>query len=424
MKRSVLPLLLIWSLACCVFGQTASQQIIDPVRISQLTDRMYIITTVGGPEFNLPPYGTNLVTSVGPDGILMVDAGFVSTGQKLSDTIKTLGNGNLKLIINTHYHGDHVPGNHFFADRAVTLAHAGVLDRLNGKFFNLGGTPSPDRPNIGFYDSLSLQFNGEEIRVVHTAGCHTDGDAYVYFVGSKVVAAGDLFFSDEIPYVDLPARGTVTGYVTQIKKFMDDFPDDVVFVPGHGRNYTKADLREYYDMLTGTVGAVRQAIAEGKTLQQMLDDSVLADWSSFNGTFPTTSLAAWTQTVYAEESGWTDGKPSICAPVTKALADGTIDDAIECYSRLKSTEPDKYDFGEAHLNVLGYQLLMRQRINDAIEIFKLNVQAYPQSFNVYDSYGEALLLAGDTAQSIVNYEKSLELNPDNTNATEVLKTLR
>ncbi len=140
--------------------------------------------------------------------------------------------------------------------------------------------------------------------------------------------------------------------------------------------------------------------------------------------FPTNNLEAWTRTVYNEESGWGDGKPSICEPLTKALAEGSVEDALLCYSRLKSTEADNYDFGEAHLNMLGYQLLMRERVDDALRIFALNVEAYPASSNVYDSYGEALLAHGDTAQSIINYEKSLELNPDNTNATEVLKQLR
>ncbi len=268
MKCSILSLILSLALVFNVAGQSAQQTITDPVRISQVTDIIYIITTVGGPEFNLPPYGTNLVTSVGPDGILMVDAGFVSTGEKLSDTLKTLGNGNLKMIINTHYHADHTPGNRFFTDRAVTVAHASVLDRLNGKFFNLEGTPSPDRPNIGFHDSLTIQFNGEEIRVVHVADCHTDGDAYVYFVDSKIVAAGDLFFADEIPYVELATHGSVTRYAEQIKRFMDDFPDDITFVPGHGRNYTKDDLRVYYEMLTSTANVVRQAIADGRTFSK------------------------------------------------------------------------------------------------------------------------------------------------------------
>ena len=63
------------------------------------------------------------------------------------------------------------------------------------------------------------------------------------------------------------------------------------------------------------------------------------------------------------------------------------------------------------------------KILEAIEIFKLNVEAYPQSSNVYDSLGEAYMVKGDRQQAIMNYEKSLELDPNNSNAAEMLKKL-
>ena len=65
----------------------------------------------------------------------------------------------------------------------------------------------------------------------------------------------------------------------------------------------------------------------------------------------------------------------------------------------------------------------KQKVKEAIEIFKLNVGTYPQSANAYDSLGEAYLINGDTESAIANYKKSLELDPRNTNATEVLKKL-
>ena len=65
-----------------------------------------------------------------------------------------------------------------------------------------------------------------------------------------------------------------------------------------------------------------------------------------------------------------------------------------------------------------------ERLEDAIEIFKLNAEAYPESSNVYDSLGEAYMMNGNTDMAIANYEKSLELNPDNTNAVEKLKELK
>jgi len=130
----------------------------------------------------------------------------------------------------------------------------------------------------------------------------------------------------------------------------------------------------------------------------------------------------WTRTIDFEARN-TEVIPSICEPLTKTLADGTVEEAIQQYRNLKTTTPNDYNFAEAQINMLGYQLMNRQRLDDALAIFKLNTEEYPTSFNVYDSYGEALLAKGDTTASIVNYRKSLELNPDNTNATNVLERL-
>ena len=100
-----------------------------------------------------------------------------------------------------------------------------------------------------------------------------------------------------------------------------------------------------------------------------------------------------------------------------------LEAAIQRYHELKADYPDKYAFDEGELNRLGYQLLGLDRIGDAIEIFRLNAEIFPESFNVYDSLGEAFMKNGERALAIENYEKSLELNPENANATAMLKLL-
>ena len=75
------------------------------------------------------------------------------------------------------------------------------------------------------------------------------------------------------------------------------------------------------------------------------------------------------------------------------------------------------------LNNLGYQLLGIDRVKDAIEIFKLNVEEYPEEFNPYDSLGEGYMIAGEKELAIKNYAKSLELNPENTNAIVMLNRI-
>jgi len=78
---------------------------------------------------------------------------------------------------------------------------------------------------------------------------------------------------------------------------------------------------------------------------------------------------------------------------------------------------------EMAINNLGYRYLGMGRIADAVAVLKLNVDVYPQSFNAHDSYAEALMKSGDKEGAIVHYKRSLELNPDNGNAREQLKSL-
>ena len=82
-----------------------------------------------------------------------------------------------------------------------------------------------------------------------------------------------------------------------------------------------------------------------------------------------------------------------------------------------------YDFDEAELNTLGYQLLGSRNFKEAIRIFQLNVEAYPQSSNAYDSLAEPYMDNGDTRLAIANYQKSLQLDPSNSNAVQMLKKL-
>jgi CubicO group peptidase (beta-lactamase class C family) len=79
---------------------------------------------------------------------------------------------------------------------------------------------------------------------------------------------------------------------------------------------------------------------------------------------------------------------------------------------------------EAKMNQLGYSLLYgMHRTEDAIEVFKQNVEDYPHSFNAYDSLGEAYMVGGDTEQAIKSYRRSVELNPEHANGKEMLKKL-
>jgi CubicO group peptidase (beta-lactamase class C family) len=109
---------------------------------------------------------------------------------------------------------------------------------------------------------------------------------------------------------------------------------------------------------------------------------------------------------------------------SELLMAGKISEALESYKKIKKEKPLNAAIQEARLNDLGYSLLRDKKIAEAIAIFKVNVELYPQSSNVYDSLGEAYLANGDKELAALNYKKSLELDPRNQNAADVLKKLQ
>jgi imidazolonepropionase-like amidohydrolase len=117
-------------------------------------------------------------------------------------------------------------------------------------------------------------------------------------------------------------------------------------------------------------------------------------------------------------------RKSIGEALAKTIRENGVDAAVKQYRELRATQPAAYDFGEDEFIDLGYRLIAMKKFKDAIEIFKLSVEAYPQSYNTYDSLAEAYMDDGDKELAIQNYQKSLEINPRNVNAVEKLKTLK
>ncbi len=103
---------------------------------------------------------------------------------------------------------------------------------------------------------------------------------------------------------------------------------------------------------------------------------------------------------------------------------GNIDSAVQLYHRQRQSGDTDCDFSESELNELGYRLLSMKKFEDAIRVLRLNAEEFPNSWNVYDGLGEAYMDDGENDLAVKNYQKSLELNPQNTNAVAMLRKLR
>jgi len=256
------------------------------------------VTKVSGNVYMLEGSGGNIGVSVGGDGILIVDDEFAPLADKIKAALKTLGEGKLKFILNTHWHGDHTGGNAVFGPDAPIVAQTNVRKRLQEGSTARKVDPAPKAalPVITFDQSVSVHFNGEEIRVIHFPHGHTDGDAVIFFTGSNVVHMGDDFFNGGFPFVDLDSGGDVDGYVKNVGEVISKLPAGAKIIPGHGPLASADDLKRFHDMLVQTTGIIRKQIDAGRTLDQIKKEGLPDQWKSWGTGFVNTDR--WIETIY------------------------------------------------------------------------------------------------------------------------------
>jgi len=236
---------------------------------------------VAGPVSVLFGQGGNIGVSSGADGVLVIDSQFHELVPKLKAALATLAPRAPSFLVNTHFHGDHTGGNEGLAQGAVLLAHEHVRARLLAEKKAKGALPV-----VTYTDGLTLHFNGEEVRLIHVAGAHTDGDTVVWFKGSNVVHLGDLYFELGYPYIDVGSGGNVLGLIEGLEILMAELPDDVKLIPGHGQVTGKKELGAYLAMLNTVTERVRSGLAQKQDVDALMAAGVTRDlderWGHFD----------------------------------------------------------------------------------------------------------------------------------------------
>jgi glyoxylase-like metal-dependent hydrolase (beta-lactamase superfamily II) len=238
-----------------------AQMAAAPIETTRLTDRLAMLSGAGG----------NVIVFHGPDGKIVVD-GFVKPAwPKLKAALDAIDGSPIKSMIDTHWHFDHADNNgNFRLAGAGVIAHENTKTRLSQPhdLFGMHFDPvrSGELPTQTFSAGLTLNYNGEQVRLTHVAPAHTDTDIFVFFPKANVLHMGDVFFNGRYPFIDAGTGGHIDGMMAGVRAAGELVTAQTKIVPGHGPLGTPASLDAYGHMLTTIRDNVKTLKAAGKSL--------------------------------------------------------------------------------------------------------------------------------------------------------------
>jgi glyoxylase-like metal-dependent hydrolase (beta-lactamase superfamily II) len=249
-------------------------------------------TLLGGNVYGIDGQGARMAALVGPEGILLVDAQSPAVTDSIVAALKTISPAPLRFLVNTHVHADHTGGNENFGKLGVTiLGRPNLLEQLVHPVPATNGQippPSPPSalPIILFDNPITISLDGETVQLIPLPPSHTNGDTAVKFVKADVLMTGDVFRSEGFPTPTEVNGGTIMGLLQSIDKFLEITGPNTKVVPGHGPVTDRAALVFHREVIITVRDRVRQAIREGKTLDQVHAAKLTADFEPRVGGLP------------------------------------------------------------------------------------------------------------------------------------------
>lgn len=233
------------SLACkssAAFAQTGP----SPITVTKVTDTLSLISGAG----------SNVVLLNSPEGALMVDGGTAERSAELLKLVAEQTAGRpIRVLFNTHWHPESTGANDTLGKTGVKIvAHENTKLWMGTEFHvqwqNRTYKPRAKEalPNDTFYTTGKMTFGKEEIQYGHLGQAHTDGDIYVFFPGSNVLVAGDVFTVGSYPILDWSTGGWTGGMSRAHSLLVELTNEQTRVIPGSGPIQTKADLKDLAEM--------------------------------------------------------------------------------------------------------------------------------------------------------------------------------
>ncbi|WP_332732111.1 MBL fold metallo-hydrolase [Flavihumibacter sp.] len=236
--------------------------------------------------------GGNIGVFSGRDGMLIVDSGIGVSEQKIHSALASIGDKQLKYVVNTHWHFDHAEGNEWMHKKGATIiAHENTRNNLAStirvKDWNYTFDPAPGAalPTIVFKDEHKLSFNGSEIRMKYYNPCHTNSDISVYFSEADILQVGDTWWNAHYPFIDHDTGGSIDGMIEASNQNLSLATNKTKIIPGHGAVGDRNQLLQFRDMLVSVRDKVSRLKKEGRSMQEVVDAKPTSAFDATYGTF-------------------------------------------------------------------------------------------------------------------------------------------
>jgi glyoxylase-like metal-dependent hydrolase (beta-lactamase superfamily II) len=257
----------------------------QPAAPPQQQEVVVTATKLGGNVYGIDGQGGRMAALVGPDGVFLVDSQFARVSDKIVAALEDLSPAPLKLLVNTHVHGDHTGGNENFAKLGVT-----ILGRPNLRAQLLNPRPAPGNgqvppvappaalPIVLFDAPTTVHLNGETVELVPLGPAHTDGDTAVKFQQADVLMTGDVYRSAGFPAAAITNGGSVLGTIEALGRLVEMAGPNTKVVPGHGPVVDRAALVFHRDMAVTVRDRVAAALRAGKSAEEIRASKPTADF--------------------------------------------------------------------------------------------------------------------------------------------------
>lgn len=238
---------------------------IRSLSVEQITDDLFVIRGIGG--------NTTILNT--DSGAVVVDSmTFKMQGTLIREKAEALTGKEVVLLINTHYHLDHTHGNPGFKPGTKVSATERTLSHLKALDANTWqGDAGLMLPTETFTEQRSFDLGNKTITLIHPGRGHTDGDLVVLFEEDKTLVAGDLFFHQHYPNIDLEAGGSVQQWPATLDKVLAlDFERAI---PGHGDTSDRDGLEAYQSFMAELAAIGETIVSENLSLEDTLKTDML-----------------------------------------------------------------------------------------------------------------------------------------------------